>query len=137
MSETILYEDEYFYITHCKEYPNIPGLLAIYEKGDKWYSTKESVNRLAMIEKNIRDELKKIGIPLVGIYGEEYEDGTFRILMIPYDVEILKEHNISPDLYQPYIKEYLESYKTKNLDNSKNLKVYISHLINLFLQKIL
>lgn len=122
--EKILYEDQYFYITQCKEFPNVPGLFAIYENGNKWYSSKDSINRLATIEKAIRDELMNQGIDLVGIYKEEYEKDVFRILIIPYDVKILKQNNISPDLYQPYIKEYLESFCTKNTDlENKNEKI--------------
>lgn len=122
--EIILYQDKYFYITKCKEFPNVPGLFAIYENGNKWDSSEISIKRLALIEKTIRDELMNQGIDLVGIYREEYENGTFRILIIPYDVKILKQNNISPDLYQPYIKEYLESFKKKsNNCNNKNAKI--------------
>lgn len=63
------------------------------------------------------------GIELIGIYREEYKNG-FRILIIPYDIKILEQNNISPDLYQPYIREYLDSFKTKDTDCNKiNTKI--------------
>lgn len=114
--KTKLYEDQYFYITKCDEFPNVPGLLVIYENGEKWYSSEKSIKRLATIEKTIRDELMQQGIKLTGIYREEYENNKFRVLVIPYDVKILQQNNISPDLYQPYIREYLESFKQRNAD---------------------
>jgi hypothetical protein len=49
----ILYEDQYFYITKCDEYPNVPGMFAIYETGGKWYSSEKSIKRLAAIEKKL------------------------------------------------------------------------------------
>ena len=114
--EKILYENKYFYITKCNEFPNIPGFFVIYENGSKWDSSEASIKSLAIIEKTIRDELMKQGIELTGIYREEYEDNKYIILIIPYDVNILKQNNISPDLYQPYIKEYLESFNRNNKD---------------------
>ncbi len=122
--EMILYEDQYFYITKCDEYPNVPGMFAIYETSGKWYSSEKSIKRLAAIEKKIRDELMKQGFKLTGIYREEYENNKFRILIIPYDISILQQNNISPDLYQPYIKDYLESFK-KNNDDSDIVNVKI------------
>lgn len=110
----ILYEDQYFYITKCEEFPNVPGLLTIYEKDNNWYSSEASIKRLALIEKTIREELMEQGFELTGIYKEEYDDNEFRILIVPYDVKILKQNNISPDLYQPFIRKYLESFKQKN-----------------------
>lgn len=112
--KTILYENQYFYITKCNEFPNIPGFFVIYEKENRWYSSEDSIKTLAIIEKTIRDELMKQGIELTGIYREEYEDNKFRILIIPYDVNVLEQNNISPDLYQPYIKKYLESFNINN-----------------------
>lgn len=124
--EKKLYEDQYFYINKCEEFPNVPGLFAIYENGDNWYNSELAIKRLAIIEKTIRDELMKQGIELTGIYREEYENNKFRILVIPYDVKILKQNNISPDLYQPYIREYLESFKGKNTDcDNENEKILI------------
>ena len=120
----ILYEDQYFYITKCDEYPNVPGMFAIYETGGKWYSSEKSIKRLAAIEKKIRDELMKQGFKLTGIYREEYENNKFRILIISYDISILQQNNISPDLYQPYIKDYLESFKRNNNDSDiVNVKI--------------
>lgn len=112
-SQKKLYEDQYFYITKCKEFPNVPGLLTIHEKDDNWYSSEESIKRLALIEKTIRDELMKLGFELAGIYGEE-NNNEFRILIIPYDVKLLVQNNIPPDLYQPFIRKYLESFKQKD-----------------------
>ena len=66
----------------------------------------------------------KQGFKLTGIYREEYENNKFRILIIPYDISILQQNNISPDLYQPYIKDYLESFK-KNNDDSDIVNVKI------------
>ena len=121
----ILYEDQYFYITKCEEYPNVSGMLVIYEKDNKWYVNKESIKRLAILEKTIREELMNVGKELAGIYREEYEDNKFRILIIPYDVKVLVENNISPDLYQPYIKQYLDSYKENNDCDEVNRKILI------------
>lgn len=123
-NKKILYEDQYFYITNCDEFPNVPGLLIIYSKRDNWYSTIDSIKRLALIEKIIREELMKVGFELVGIYREEYYDNEFRILIIPYNVEILNRNSISPDLYQPYIRKYLESFEQKKyISNSINKKI--------------
>lgn len=120
----ILYEDQYFYITKCEEFPNVPGLLTIYEIDNNWYSSEASIKRLALIEKTIREELMKQGFELTGIYREEYDDNKFRILIIPYNVKILKQNNISPDLYQPFIRKYLESFKQKNnCSNEINEKI--------------
>lgn len=121
--ENVLYKDQYFYITNCDEYPNVPGMFAIYENNVIWYSSEKSIKRLCIIEKTIRDALMQQGIELIGIYREEYKNG-FRILIIPYDIKILKQNNISPDLYQPYIREYLDSFKTKDTDCNKiNTKI--------------
>ena len=49
----ILYEDQYFYITKCEEFPNVPGLLTIYEKDNNWYSSEASIKILALIEKQL------------------------------------------------------------------------------------
>lgn len=123
-NETILYEDQYFYITNCDEFPNVPGFVTIYTKSDIWYSSKDSIKRLSLIEKIIREELMKQGFELAGIYGEEYDDNKFRILIIPYNVEILRKNNISPDLYQPHIRTYLESFEQKNsISNNINKKI--------------
>jgi|GEM_PF-2911146 hypothetical protein len=66
----------------------------------------------------------KQGFKLTGIYREEYENNKFRILIIPYDISILQQNNISPDLYQPYIKDYLESFKRNNNDSDiVNVKI--------------
>jgi len=111
----ILYEDAYFYITKCPEYANVPGFFVIYENNNNWYSSAESINRLALLEKTIRDEFMKCGIELTGIYREE-NDNEFRVLIIPFDVKVLNSINISPDLYQPYIKEYLDFFKPSNIE---------------------
>lgn len=121
--ENVLYKDQYFYITNCDEYLNVPGMFAIYENNEIWYSSEKSIKRLCIIEKTIRDALMQQGIELIGIYREEYKNG-FRILIIPYDIKILEQNNISPDLYQPYIREYLDSFKTKDTDCNKiNTKI--------------
>lgn len=66
----------------------------------------------------------KQGFKLTGIYREEYENNKFRILIISYDISILQQNNISPDLYQPYIKDYLESFKRNNNDSDiVNVKI--------------
>lgn len=66
----------------------------------------------------------KQGFKLTGIYREEYENNKFRILIIPYDISISQQNNISPDLYQPYIKDYLESFKRNNNDSDiVNVKI--------------
>lgn len=123
-NEIRLYEDEYFYITNCKEFPKVPGLVAIYSKIDYWYCSKNSIKKLALIEKTIREELMNQGFELAGIYREEYKKNKFRILIIPYDVKILEKNNISPDMYQPYIRKYLESFEdTAVSTNDVNVKV--------------
>lgn len=122
--EIRLYEDEYFYITGCKEFPNVPGLVVIYSKIDYWYCLENSIKRLAVIEKTIREELMAQGFELAGIYREEYKDNKFRILIIPYSVTILKQNDISPDMYQPYIRKYLESFKDAGTcPNAVNMKI--------------
>ena len=114
-NKTILYEDQYFYITKCSEFPNVPGFMTIYAKGgDTWYYSEDSIKRLALIEKTIREEFMELGFELAGIYREEYDDNRFRILIIPYSIELLKQNNISPDFYQPFIRRYLESFGQKN-----------------------
>ncbi len=124
--DTILFENKFFYITKCEEFPYVPGLLAIYEKDVKWNCNEKIIKLLAEIEKIIRDELMEQGVALTGIYREEYEDDRFRILIIPYDVKILEQNNISPDLYQPYIREYLESFNNDNNDyNIKDDKIIL------------
>lgn len=122
--ENLLYEDEYFYITNCKEFPNVPGLVTIITKVNPWYNSNELIKRLALIEKTIREELMKYGFELVGIYREEYDEDKLRILIIPYNIKVLEQNDISPDLYQPYIRRYLESFNNnKYLSNDLSKKI--------------
>lgn len=122
--ENLLYEDEYFYITNCKEFPNVPGMVTIITKFNPWYNSNELIKRLALIEKTIREELMKYGFELVGIYREEYDENKLRILIIPYNIKILEQNDISPDLYQPHIGRYLESFNNnKYLSNDLSKKI--------------
>lgn len=117
----ILYEDNDFYITKCEEFFNVPGFFVINLKKDKWYLDSSLMMRLAKIEKTIRDELMNLNIELTGIYKEEDVDGNLRVLIIPYDVKVLENNKISPDLYQPYIREYLDTFKVNDGDLDKKI----------------
>lgn len=112
----IIYKDEYYTILQTPEYPNIPGFYTIIENNKEWYSSIESINRLALLEKTIRQELLNLGIQLVGIYREESAAKKFKVLIIPYYIKQLEKLQISPDLYQPYIQKYLNSFDDSYTD---------------------
>lgn len=117
----ILYEDNDFYITKCEEFLNVPGFFVINLKKDKWYLDSSLMLHLAKIEKTIRDELMRLNIALTGIYKEEDVNGNLRVLIIPYDVKVLENNKISLDLYQPYIREYLDIFKENDGDLDKKI----------------
>lgn len=116
----IIYSDDFYKVVQCQEFPYIPGFYTILENQQKWYSSDESINRLAILEKIIRDVLLSIGVELVGIYREECDNGFFRVLLIPYYIDELKRNNISPDLYQPYISKYLNSFDKSYMEQVKS-----------------
>lgn len=128
MENEILYEGKYFLLQQNNKYPFIPGCYQIIEKDDVnfIYSTQK-IEELARLEKKIRDFLLENNMQLVGIYKEE-ENGRFNFYIITYHIEVLKQNNINPDLYQPYIEKYLSSFSKKNLENvkvlNKKLKKY-------------
>ena len=115
----IIYKDEYYTILQTPEYPYIPGFCTIIENNKEWYSSIESINRLALLEKIIRQELLNLGVQLVGIYREESPDKKLKVLIIPYHIKQLENLQISPDLYQPYISKYLNSFDTSYTDKVK------------------
>jgi len=116
-----IYEDEYFYVHQSSEYKNVPGFYVITEKNTKWNSTSKTINRLAEIEKNIRDGFLELGIQLVGIYREQTPENEFKVLLIPYHLEVLTKLGISPDEYQPYIEKYLKSFNEEHSDSVRNI----------------
>ena len=63
----------------------------------------------------------RLNIALTGIYKEEDVNGNLRVLIIPYDVKVLENNKISPDLYQPYIREYLDIFKENDGDLDKKI----------------
>lgn len=107
-----IYEDYYYTITQHPEYKNIPGFYVINENNCSWDESVESINRLPELEKCIRDYLLEIGVELVGIYKEQTDSG-FQVYLIPYHISVLEKNCISPDLYQPYISKYLNSFDEK------------------------
>lgn len=111
-----IYEDEYYIVRQSEEY-KIPGFYVITEKNERWDSSFESINRLAAIEKKIRDSLLDMGMELVGIYREQTPENGFRVMLIPYHVNILKELGISPELYQPKIETYLKGFPPSQTEN--------------------
>lgn len=116
MDETI-YEDKFYKVIQTKDYPNIPGCYTIVEKEFYDNFTVEKSKTLALLEKKIRKQLLDLGIELVGIYKQEENEGLLNVIIIPYHLDRLEELDISPDGYQPYIEEYLNSYN--NGDNYK------------------
>lgn len=113
----ILYRDSFFTIAQHEDYENIPGFYVIRESNCDWNISMNGIKKLAELEQTIRQFLLELGVDLVGIY-REYKENKICIYIIPYHIDILQEMNISPDLYQPYIEEYL-----KNFPNSKIKKV--------------
>lgn len=118
----VIYSDNYFSIMQNMEYPHVPGFFVIKGKRPDSFFCNESITRLAILEKEIRDGLLSVGAELVGIYREEMEDGSLQVLMIPYYVEKLIQNDISPDLYQPYIQRYLKSFSEFHLEKTNELK---------------
>jgi len=120
-----IYEDEYYKIFNHEKFNNVPGMVVIKPKSENWYSTDAAIERLAILEKSIRDYLLEIGIELVGIYREQNEEGKFEITMIPYHIHQLNLLGISPDLYQPFIEKYLNSFDSSHINevNSINKKL--------------
>lgn len=121
-----IYCDEFYRVVPCPEYPSVPGFYVIFERDKPWYSSINSIKRLAILEKTIRDELLLLGTELVGIYHEEIEE-KFRVLIIPYYVQKLRENGISPDLYQPFITKYLNSFVEFNLSLINDINNKISN----------
>ena len=113
-----IYENEYYLVETIDEYKNVPGLCQIKEKNIKWYDSSETVDNLAVLEHTIRRVLLDLGATLTGIYREEKD--VFRIIIIPYFIDKLEENNISPDLYQPYINKYLDSFSDDYKKNFNN-----------------
>lgn len=120
-----IYEDSYYIITQHSDYKFVPGFYVIKENSCHWFDSKESINRLAELEKKIRDYLLTKGVELVGIYKEDTELG-FSVYIIPYHIEVLERLVISPDLYQPFISKYLKffdkTYKDKVNSYNTGLK---------------
>lgn len=116
-----IYEDEYLVVRQSEIYSNVPGFYTITVKKDTWDNSLDSIDRLSMIEKKIRDVLFEVGIELVGIYNEQSEDRDFIVFVIPYHIKKLKLLGISPDLYQPHIPEYLQSFDVSNKEDVYSL----------------
>lgn len=114
MSNLIIYSDEHFIVKQNPDYPMSPGFYIIQNKQMQWESSKDSIIKLADLQKYIRNGLWEMGVQLVGIYMEKSNDGRLKSLIIPYHLEVLRKLNISPDLYQPYIDLYLQSLKNDN-----------------------
>jgi len=107
---SLLYENECFIVKQSEEFPFVPGFYTIVEKEKSWDNSPKTVATLAKLEKCIRDTLFELGVELVGIYKEQYIDNEFRVLIVPYHVDILLKLNIPPDEYQPHITRYLNSF---------------------------
>ena len=128
MENEILYEGKYFLLKQNDKYPFIPGCYQLIEK-DKisFIYSSEKLEELVRLEKKVRDFLLENNMQLVGIYKEEH-NGLFKFYIITYHVEMLKQNNIDPDLYQPYIERYLSSFSEEKTDNvkvlNKKLKKY-------------
>ena len=126
MYREILYNGKYFILKQNKNFQYIPGCYEIIEKSEEsWIYSEDAITELAVLEKSIRDFLLENGMSLVGIYREEQEN-KFKFYIMTYHVKKLEELNISPDLYQPYIEQYLssfnDSYKNDVEYLNKNLK---------------
>jgi len=121
-----IYEDEYYEIFHHEKFSNVPGMVVIKPKLENWYSIDAAIEKLAILEKIIRDYLLEIGIELVGIYREQNEEGKFEITMIPYHVHQLNLLGISPDLYQPFIEKYLNSFDSSHINEVKLINKKLS-----------
>ena len=123
----ILYEDQYFYITKCEEFPNVPGLLTIYEKDNNWYSSEASIKSLALIEKTIREELMEQGFELAGIYKEEYDD-IYNIATILKDADALDRVRFPGNLDSKYLRNDMakdlikSSYQLQEIRGTKEIE---------------
>lgn len=116
-----IYEDEYFIVKQDDKYINVPGLYVITEKKVKWDSSTDSINNLAIIEKKIRDSMLDMGLELVGIYKEQSQDKGFKVIIIPYHLEVLNKLEINYDMYQPYISKYLDFFNNEYADRTNEI----------------
>ena len=120
-----IYEDKYYKIYYHEKFSNVPGMVVIKPKLEEWYYNDKAIEKLAILEKAIRDCLFEVGVELVGIYKEQDENGKYEITMIPYHIYKLNSLGISPDLYQPFIEKYLNSFDSSDVNelNSINKKI--------------
>ena len=106
-SVNVVIETDNYLIGNSNIYKNVPGFYKIYLKTK---SNNHNPKELAKIEYLLRSFLLNQNAQLVGIYREEDKKGKLIITIIPYYIEVFEKLNIDPDLFQPYIAKYLDSF---------------------------
>lgn len=110
MIKDIIYESDRIRVMSNKEHYYVPGAYSINKLDVEW--NNQTIEELVWVQKQIRQAFDELGIKIVGIYLEEYNDDEISQI-IPFHLEMLSELNIEYDLYQPHISEYLEAYRNR------------------------
>lgn len=125
----ILYKDEHFLIIHNEKYCYVPGFLNIISINDAWDESIEKIEKIARLEQTIRKLFLELDIQIVGLYREEDENEDFTISIIPFHVKQLEFLGISPDMFQPYIEKYLNSFDISFIKEVKFIDEKVSNAL--------